>query len=109
MFAETATTNPRERGLWCKVSGMLYHPILRFLFPRSRTQANAGPRVKFDDFVVVHIQQTLEIHYSGIFPPWHRWFVFQYEKALREECGYKGYQPVSFHGSVQLPFGETLD
>jgi hypothetical protein len=26
--------------------------------------------------------------------PWHRWFVYTYEKALREECGYTGYQPV---------------
>lgn len=35
----------------------------------------------------------MDIHYSGTFPPWHRWFVYTYEKALREECGYKGYQP----------------
>uniref|UniRef100_A0A0B7KKW5 Tyrosinase copper-binding domain-containing protein n=1 Tax=Bionectria ochroleuca TaxID=29856 RepID=A0A0B7KKW5_BIOOC len=26
--------------------------------------------------------------------PWHRWFLHRYEKALRDECGYKGYQPV---------------
>ena len=50
---------------------------------------------QFEDFVVVHIQQTLTIHYTGNFPPWHRWFLYQYEKALRDECGYKGYQPVS--------------
>lgn len=49
---------------------------------------------KFDDFVVTHINQTLTIHYTGNFPPWHRWFVYQYEKALRDEYGYKGYQPV---------------
>jgi hypothetical protein len=24
----------------------------------------------------------------------HRYFIYIYEKALREECGYKGYQPV---------------
>jgi hypothetical protein len=53
------------------------------------------PFRKFDDFIVTHIQQTLEIHFSGIFMPWHRWFVHTYEKALRDECGYKGYQPVS--------------
>ena len=25
--------------------------------------------------------------------PWHRFFVWQYEKALRDECGYRNYQP----------------
>lgn len=61
----------------------------------ARTPANvsSGARSRFDDFTVVHIQQTLDIHFSGIFPPWHRWFVHSYEKALRDECGYKGYQP----------------
>lgn len=35
----------------------------------------------------------MNIHYTGNFMPWHRWFVHTYETALREECGYKGYQP----------------
>lgn len=61
----------------------------------ARTPANvsSGARSRFDDFVVVHIQQTLTIHFTGNFMPWHRWFVYSYEKALRDECGYKGYQP----------------
>ena len=25
--------------------------------------------------------------------PWHRWFVYNYEKSLRNGCGYTGYQP----------------
>ena len=25
--------------------------------------------------------------------PWHRYYVWQYEHALRNECGYQGYQP----------------
>lgn len=52
-----------------------------------------GARSRFDDFVVAHIQQTLTIHFTGNFQPWHRWFVYQYEKALRDECGYAGHQP----------------
>ncbi|KAK3938963.1 tyrosinase-like protein orsC [Diplogelasinospora grovesii] len=61
----------------------------------ARTPANvsSGARSRFDDFVVTHIQQTLTIHYTGNFMPWHRWFVYTYEKALRDECGYTGYQP----------------
>jgi hypothetical protein len=57
-------------------------------------------RPQYDDFVVTHIQQTLEIHYTGNFLPWHRWFTWSYENALRSECSYKGYQPVRF----RLPF-----
>lgn len=68
---------------------------LQKLPPRTPANVSSGARSRFDDFTVVHIQQTLDIHFSGIFLPWHRWFVHSYEKALREECGYQGYQPVS--------------
>ncbi|KAF4460621.1 hypothetical protein FALBO_12592, partial [Fusarium albosuccineum] len=30
---------------------------------------------------------------KGWLLPWHRYFVWQYETALRDECGYKGSQP----------------
>jgi tyrosinase len=68
-----------------------------------------GSRSRFDDFSGVHIFQTFDIHFNvcamtandrctadlrqARFLPWHRYFVWKYEKALREECGYKGYQP----------------
>ena len=60
---------------------------------RTPRSVAPGARSRFDDFTVVHIQQTLQIHYTGNFQPWHRFFTWSYEKALREECGYKGYQP----------------
>lgn len=52
-----------------------------------------GARSRFDDFVAVHINHTLIIHYTGTFLAWHRYFTWLYETALREECGYTGYQP----------------
>lgn len=52
-----------------------------------------GARNRHDDFVAQHINQTLTVHESGKFLSWHRYFVYGYEKALREECGYNGYQP----------------
>ena len=33
------------------------------------------------------------IHGNGNFLSWHRYYVWAYEEALRNECGYKGYQP----------------
>lgn len=32
----------------------------------------------------------------------HRYFIWVYEKALREECGYEGFQPVSFFSLLIL-------
>ncbi|GAW22247.1 hypothetical protein ANO14919_117830 [Xylariales sp. No.14919] len=52
-----------------------------------------GAKTRYDDFVAVHINQTLSIHGTGNFLTWHRYFVQAYETALREECGYTGYQP----------------
>jgi tyrosinase len=43
--------------------------------------------------LATHINQTLHIHYTGNFLSWHRYYVWIYEKSLREECGYTGYQP----------------
>ncbi|KAL2064242.1 hypothetical protein VTL71DRAFT_4736 [Oculimacula yallundae] len=61
----------------------------------SKTPPSVAPgaRSRYDDFVLVHVQQTQIIHYTGIFLPWHRYFVWAYETALRNECGYTGYQP----------------
>jgi tyrosinase len=33
------------------------------------------------------------VHYSGTFLGWHRYYLHIYEKALREECGFKGTLP----------------
>ncbi|KAK5664061.1 hypothetical protein OQA88_275 [Cercophora sp. LCS_1] len=52
-----------------------------------------GARSRFDDYVVLHIQQTPRNHGSTFFLPWHRYYLWHYEQALRTECGYKGYQP----------------
>jgi tyrosinase len=41
----------------------------------------------------VHINQTLSIHGTGNFLSWHRYYTWAFEKALRDECDYKGYQP----------------
>lgn len=49
--------------------------------------------LQFDDFIVTHIQQTVTIHYTGNFLGWHRWFLYTYEQALRNECGYTDYSP----------------
>ncbi|KAK3690550.1 hypothetical protein B0T22DRAFT_499870 [Podospora appendiculata] len=86
----------REYGSLSKQERLAYVnavKCLQSLPPRTPASVAPGSKSRFDDFTVTHIQQTLSIHYSGIFQPWHRWFVYQYEKALCDECGYTGYQP----------------
>ena len=53
----------------------------------------AGAKTRYDDFVAVHINQTLFIHGTANFLSWHRYFTWAFEQALRNECGYMGYQP----------------
>ncbi|KAL2161003.1 hypothetical protein VTH06DRAFT_8716 [Thermothelomyces fergusii] len=52
-----------------------------------------GAKSRYDDFVVVHMNQTLTIHGTGNFLSWHRYYTWAFERALQEECGYNGTQP----------------
>ncbi|KAI1831219.1 hypothetical protein DTO006G1_7575 [Penicillium roqueforti] len=52
-----------------------------------------GARSRYDDFVATHINQTLEIHFTGTFLAWHRYFIYNFEEAMRNECGYTGDYP----------------
>lgn len=61
--------------------------------PRSDPKAVPGARSRFDDFVAAHIEEAYSIHFSGNLLPWHRAYTWNYEQALRNECGYKGAQP----------------
>ncbi|KAK4148900.1 tyrosinase-like protein [Chaetomidium leptoderma] len=47
----------------------------------------AGSKNLFDDFVYVHLQSTLSIHFTGNFLIWHRYYIHHYEQRL-QACGY---------------------
>ncbi|KAJ6576032.1 Di-copper centre-containing protein [Mycena vulgaris] len=47
----------------------------------------------YDDFVYMHMDLNTRIHFTGIFLPWHRWYVQVYETALKTKCGYLGTSP----------------
>lgn len=61
----------------------------------SKTPIEAAPgvRSRYDDFVALHINQTVYIHFTGSFLTWHRYFIHTFEQALRNECGYPGHLP----------------
>lgn len=52
-----------------------------------------GARSRYDDFVATHINQTMGIHYTGTFLAWHRYYIWNFEEAMRNECGYTGDYP----------------
>lgn len=52
-----------------------------------------GIKSRTDEFTYAHLNQTNFMHVSGLFLPWHRQFMWAYEEALRNECGYKGAVP----------------
>lgn len=49
-----------------------------------------GAKRRIDDFVYTHINQTNFVHGSGIFLPWHRQFMSNFEDALFNECAFTG-------------------
>ncbi|KFY75915.1 hypothetical protein V499_04191 [Pseudogymnoascus sp. VKM F-103] len=61
-----------------------------------------GVRSRYDDFVGTHINQTLFIHSTGNFLGWHRYYVWTYEQALRNDCNYQGHQPYWNWGKYAL-------
>ncbi|KAL2142548.1 hypothetical protein VTI28DRAFT_1051 [Corynascus sepedonium] len=52
-----------------------------------------GALSRFDDFVATHMTMAGQLHSPTHLFAAHRYFIYAYEKALRDECGYKGYQP----------------
>ncbi|KAJ5894663.1 tyrosinase [Penicillium taxi] len=66
---------------------------LQKLPAKTPSHLAAGAKSRFDDFLATHINQTWWIHRTGSFFAWHRYFIYQYEQVLRNECGYNGSYP----------------
>lgn len=73
---------------------------LMSLPPLTPPHLSSGARCRYDDFVVTHINQTTEIHYTASFNCWHRYFILAFELALREECGFTGDLPYWDHAET---------
>ncbi len=52
-----------------------------------------GAQSRFDDFVAYHMTHAAQLHDTIHLFPAHKQFLYVYEQALRNECGYTGYQP----------------
>lgn len=97
-FSSSIFSDICYRGTLSKTEKKSYIDAVKCLQSKpSKSPASfaAGAKTRFDDWVAVHLNQTQAIHYTGNFLTWHRYFTWLYEEALRNECGYKGTQPVS--------------
>lgn len=45
---------------------------------------------KYQDYAVIHVERTSQVHLSGYFLTWHRNYLHLFEHDLRTTCGYKG-------------------
>ena len=43
--------------------------------------------------ILSETESALQIHFTGQFLPWHRWFIHVFEETLKNKCGYKGVSP----------------
>ncbi|KAI1328729.1 hypothetical protein F5Y16DRAFT_368554 [Xylariaceae sp. FL0255] len=48
----------------------------------------AGATTRWEDFASVHQQYTPNVHNNNKFLLWHRLFLWTFEQALRDECGF---------------------
>ncbi|KAL0580213.1 hypothetical protein V5O48_001806 [Marasmius crinis-equi] len=89
-------TNPSVRREWRKLSDgdkQAYHAANLCLRSRPKQRYNENFVVtRLDDLTWTHVSLADQqvIHYVADFLPWHRMFVNEHEKMLREECGYTG-------------------
>ncbi|KAF2400676.1 Di-copper centre-containing protein [Trichodelitschia bisporula] len=104
---------PRIRREWrtlSKSEKKAYIDAVQCLWDKPAKVQTRFPGIKnrHDDFVFMHLNATENIvldpvlgpqtpgggiHLNGVFLPWHRYMLWEYENALVNECGYNGAQP----------------
>lgn len=48
---------------------------------------------RYQDYSTIHVSQTNKVHLSGFFLTWHRYYLYLFEKDMRQNCGYRGRFP----------------
>ncbi|THH18895.1 hypothetical protein EW146_g2182 [Bondarzewia mesenterica] len=83
-----------ERAEWISAVKCLSHlPHDTNLTPTVNKSISMVPPVNASDTVYIHMDLNVIVHFTGLFLPWHRWFVAVHERALKEKCGYTGSSP----------------
>lgn len=48
---------------------------------------------RYFDYATIHVNRTRQVHLSGFFLTWHRYYLHLFEQDLKETCGYTGAFP----------------
>ncbi|KAI2614782.1 Di-copper centre-containing protein [Hypoxylon fragiforme] len=77
--------------------------------PKSDKARFPGAMSRYDDFVAFHMTHAMQLHDNYHLFGAHKYYVWLFEKALREECGYTGYQPyMNYDRYSQDPYNSPL-
>ncbi|KAI1637324.1 Di-copper centre-containing protein [Biscogniauxia mediterranea] len=61
--------------------------------PKSDQERFPGALSRYDDFVAYHMTHAMQLHDNYHLFGAHKYYVWLFEEALRNECGYTGHQP----------------
>ncbi|KAI1080049.1 Di-copper centre-containing protein [Whalleya microplaca] len=61
--------------------------------PVSDPERFPGAQNRYDDFVAFHMTHAMQLHDNLHLFGAHKYYVWLFEEALRNECGYTGFQP----------------
>ncbi|KAF2109396.1 hypothetical protein BDV96DRAFT_651835 [Lophiotrema nucula] len=88
--------SPLQRKAWhtlTRTEKSLYIEAEKCLMSLPSKLHQATARTRFDDFQMTHVLETPNVHFVGAFLPFHRFYMYAHEVALRTECNYAGAQP----------------
>ncbi|KAL0956668.1 hypothetical protein HGRIS_002799 [Hohenbuehelia grisea] len=97
---EWRSLTPNERADWTRAVTCLanlpreeaFQPIPEIAPLRYAPAFNPAGSY-YDDIVYLHVKRDEEIHFTGYFLPWHRWYVHSFDTALRSKCSFRGPTP----------------
>ncbi|KAJ8495392.1 hypothetical protein ONZ45_g12873 [Pleurotus djamor] len=95
---EWRALSPGEQADWIDavkcLSSLPHDPSY---FPTGNTTTYMPPlntsSSYYDDLVYLHVNNDYRVHFTGLFFPWHRWMVHNFESVMSEKCGYRGSTP----------------
>ncbi|KAI0911015.1 hypothetical protein F4823DRAFT_561369 [Ustulina deusta] len=77
--------------------------------PKSDKARFPGALSRYEDFVAFHMTHAMQLHDNMHLFGAHKYYVWLFEEALRNECGYTGYQPyMNYDRYAQDPFNSPL-
>ncbi|KAI0541728.1 Di-copper centre-containing protein [Xylaria digitata] len=77
--------------------------------PKSDKTRFPGALNRYDDFVAYHMTHAMQLHDNMHLFGAHKYYVWLFEEALRNECGYTGYQPyMNYDRYSKDPFNSPL-